>query len=124
MKYKYQILATEFGHLRPRLQAMVLYVNHLMEREMFIEGIWTSFYRPKRKGKRPSVHNFMRGADLSKRVIDLRTPVRMRNVTKEEIEAITRTVNRVFPYGKRGIKSCIYHRAGRNPFHFHMQVKS
>lgn len=114
---KYKRLEGEFEHLHCKLQAIVLWFSRFLYTNYACLPIWTSFYR---KGSR-GVHGYLRGADASRRVVDLRTPGERRLLTYREALAIKLKVNSRFPYTKTK-KTCIYHNAGSG-LHFHIQVR-
>lgn len=58
-----------------------------------------------------SVHQFWRGCDIVVRGLDPAENGRIRDAA-----------NSLFPYGKPGHQTCIYHDVGRGP-HLHLQVK-
>jgi hypothetical protein len=120
---KHSEMVAEYYRLKPRMQAVVLYVNNLCVEYLGFIPIWTSFYRPKARRGKPSVHNYFRGGDMSDRVIDLRGAIGSRRITKQEIKIILTTVNQVFPYGKGSINTAIHHKTKRGALHFHYQVK-
>lgn len=122
---KYEVMTAQLYHLSDRTKAIVSYVTDMVYHSFSCIPIWTSFIRDKKSGEKPSVHHpeFRRGADMARRVIDMKAGVHMRNLTSKEIQAICANVNKVFPYGKGKIKSAIYHRVKGNEYHFHFQSK-
>lgn len=120
---KHEKMVTEFEHLTDRTKAIVLYTTHFMVYNLNCIPIWTSFYREQKPGKPLSVHNLFRGADMSIRVFDLSGSVQMRKLTNKKIETICRAVNKVFPYGKKNVRSCIYHKVYGSAYHLHLQAK-
>ena len=104
--FKHPDMKRELGHLTDRTKAIVLFVNYFMIHNLSCIPIWTSFYRSSNKN---SVHFWLRGADASRRVIDISGYVKQRNLTKEEAEIIVRIVNKTFPYGRKSHKTCLYH---------------
>ena len=117
---KYPDMEREFDHLTQRTRAIVLYASDLLFRNFNCIPIWTSFYRADNK---KSVHYFMRGADLSRRVIDISKHIEMRLLTDKESKSIVDNINKVFPYGKKNYKSCIFHKVKGSEYHFHCQSK-
>ena len=120
---KHDILAGQFHHLTARQKAIVLYVNFFCASNLGIRLIWTSFYRAPKKGEKPSVHHFNRGSDAGSRILCLHGTISLRRVTKEEADIICKEINTVFPYGKKNVKTCIFHRVRGGAFHFHLQSR-
>ena len=61
---------------------------------------------------RKSVHQYWRGCDMVIRALGQKEHTQIRDV-----------VNRLFPYGKPGHQTCIYHDVGSGP-HLHFQIKA
>jgi len=130
----------EFYRLTDRTRAVVLFVSNLLVGKYNRIPIWTEFDRTQEQqdiyyakeivagkfvevdgakhyslnGERPtySVHQFHRGADLSRR-----------NLSDNIIEQIRTSVNNVFPYGKTGLSTCLFHQQyGKSHLHFQSGV--
>lgn len=136
LQVKHPSMIAEFFQLTDRTRAIVLFVSTLLAGKYNRLSVWTEFYRTQdqqnlyyqkeidsglfveRDGKklyskdkrRPtiSVHQLYRGADLSRR-----------NLSDGIIEAVTETVNKVFPYGKEQYNTALFHQQyGQSHFHF------
>jgi len=137
---KHGNMVPEFYKLTDRTRAIVLFVSNLLVGKYNRIPVWTEFARTQEQqdyyysreieagkfvevdgvkhyslnGERPtlSVHQFHRGADLSRR-----------NISDNIIEQIRSTVNRVFPYGKEGFSTCLFHQQyGKTHFHFQSRI--
>lgn len=145
---KHERMNGEFQRLTPRTRAIVLSVSHVLECRFRYQAVWTEFHRTQDQQNlyykdrieqgffvlvdgvkhystdkiRPtcSVHQFERGADLSRTVIKLKGDFGFYEMTDEEIRLITEETNAVFPYGKEPYQTCLFHEQYGRP-HFHFQ---
>lgn len=145
---KHERMTEEFRSLTPRTRAIVLFTTHLFEERFSYQPIWTEFHRTqdmqslyyndqiargyyvmvegrkyysKDKNKPTlSVHQFDRGADLSRQAVKLKGDFGIVVLTDAEINQIVAEVNTVFPYGKEPHSTCVYHEQYGKP-HFHFQ---
>jgi len=137
LNVKHSVMIGEFYRLSHRTRAIVLYVSSLLLNKYNRIPVWTEFLRTQDQqdlyykkeieagkvvsgsdgvphyslnGTRPtiSVHQLFRGADLSRR-----------NLSDNIIEYIKEDVNAVFPYGKEGYSTSIFHQVyGKAHLHF------
>jgi len=137
---KHANMIGDYYRLTDRTKAIVLFVSNMIVGKYSRIPIWTEFLRDQAQqdmyyakeiaegkfvevdgvkhysldGERPtmSVHQFYRGADLSRR-----------NLSDKLVVTIQETVNEVFPYGKGALKSCLFHQQyGKSHLHFQARI--
>ena len=118
---KHDSMHREFPHLTGRTRAIILFACEYCVRVWGVIPIWTSFWRKPKQNEKPSVHHFGRGADMSRRCVGVDGICK--TFLKPQIQILLEEINRVFPYGKKGIRSAIYHKVEGGVFHFHFQSR-
>lgn len=121
MKFKSERIENEWrtGKLSSPLKLIIVWIDRLAALcnfEITLTGIYRSqneqeaIYGPGTKKK--STHQFWRAVDL-----------RTRDLPTWFIELLVVAVNMLYPYGKKGKNTALYHSVGKG-WHLHIQVIS
>jgi len=120
--FKHEHLKDEFDQLDPRLKTILYYICGFASNEFYKDITITGLLRSQaqqdaiyalnlnyQKSPWLSVHQFMRGADVS-----------TRNLSEDEVLILTEMLNFMFHYSP-GKKTALYHDVGLGA-HLHLQV--